>query len=75
MCLKSDTIAYRVGVPLGCEVRKVRLGEGLCHGFRDAQIWTRDSRRVNLLLARPTGLPTNEPWTLVTSAELCLDLV
>ena len=75
MRLKSDTIAYRVGAPLGCEVRKMRLGKGLCRGFRDAQIWTRDSRRVNLVLARPIGLPTNEPWTLVTSAELRLDLV
>jgi hypothetical protein len=75
MRLKSDTIAYGIGAPLGCEVRKVRLGKGLCRGFRNAQIWTRDSRRVNLLLARPTGLSTNDPWYLVTSAELCLDLV
>ena len=74
MRLKSDPIAYGVGALRGCEVRKVRLGKGLCRGFRNAQIWTRDSRRVNLLLARPTGLSTNDPWTLVTSAELCLDL-
>jgi hypothetical protein len=75
MRLKSDTITYRVGASLGCEVRKVRLVKGLCRSLRAAQIWSRDSRRVDLLLARPTGLPTNEPWTLITSAELCLDLV
>ncbi|MFZ0407540.1 MAG: hypothetical protein WAM11_05450 [Cyanobium sp.] len=33
------------------------------------------SQKANLLLAHPSGDPVDEPWYLVSNAELALDLV
>ena len=60
---------------MGCTVRRLRLPRGHWQGFRDMQLWGKGSRRANLLLAFPTGLPVTEPWYLVSNLDPTLDLV
>ncbi|CAK6694710.1 hypothetical protein VB734_01055 [Synechococcus sp. BA-124 BA4] len=39
------------------------------------QLWAEGNLRADLLLARPSGLPIDEPWYLVRNAAPELDLV
>ena len=39
------------------------------------QLWAEGNLRADLLLARPSGLPIDEPWYLVSNAAPELDLV
>jgi len=39
------------------------------------QLWAEGSQRANLLLAHPTGIGVDEPWTLVSNTPPQLDLV
>jgi hypothetical protein len=75
MRLRGDTIVHGTAAPLGCEVRRLRLARGTCRGFHGVQLWAEGSQRANLLLAHPTGIGVDEPWTLVSNAPPQLDLV
>jgi hypothetical protein len=39
------------------------------------RLWADGSQSVNLVIAHPTGLPVEEPWYLISSAEPSLDRV
>lgn len=67
MRLRADSWIQGTSAPMGCTVRRLR--------FRDVQLWGEGSRRANLLLAFPTGLPVTEPWYLVSNLDPTLDLV
>ena len=75
MRLRADTWIQGTAAPMGCTVRRLRLPRGHCRGFLDVQLWAEGSRRANLLLAFPTGLPVTEPWYLVSNLDPTLDLV
>ena len=75
MRLRADTWIHGTAAPMGCEVHLLRLPRGYCRGFRDVRLWGDGSRRANLLLAFPTGLPVEEPWYRVSNADPALDLV
>jgi hypothetical protein len=53
----------------------LHLQRGECRGFRNVRLWADGTQTVNLVLAHPTGLPVEEPWILISSAEPSLDLV
>jgi hypothetical protein len=75
MRLRGDTPVHGTAAPLGCEVRRLRLGRGHCRGFHNVELWGTRGQRANLLLAHPSGVSVDEPWYLVTNAPLHLDLV
>ena len=75
MRLPGDTEIHGTAAPLGCQARRLRLRRGQCRGFRNVRLWADGSHSVNLLLAHPTGLAVEEPWTLISNAEPSLDLV
>jgi Transposase DDE domain len=75
MRLPGDTEIHGTAAPLGCQVRRLRLHRGECRGFRGVRLWADGSHTANLLLAHPTGLAVEEPWTLISNAEPSLDLV
>ena len=75
MRLRSDTWIHGTAAPMGCEVRRLRLPRGHCRGFRNVQLWADGSQKANLLLALPGGIAIDEPWYLVSNADLTLDLV
>lgn len=75
MRLRGDAEIHGTAAPLGCQVRRLRLRRGECRGFRGVRLWADRTQPVNLLLAHPTGLPVEEPWYLISNAELSLDLV
>jgi hypothetical protein len=75
MRLRGDTEIHGTAAPLGCQVRRLHLRRGQCRGFRGVRLWTDGSQSVNLVIAYPTGLPVEEPWYLISSAEPSLDRV
>lgn len=75
MRLRSDTEIHGTAAPLGCQVRRLCLQRGECRGFPQVRLWADGSQSVNLLLAHPTGAAVEEPWYLISNAELSLDLV
>jgi len=75
MRLPGDTAIPGTAAPLGCQVRRLRLRRGQCRGFRNIRLWADGSHSANLVLAHPTGLEVEEPWTLISNAEPALDLV
>jgi hypothetical protein len=75
MRLPGDTEIHGTAAPLGCQVRRLRLRRGQCRGFRNIRLWADGSHSANLVLAHPTGLEVEEPWTLISNAEPSLDLV
>lgn len=75
MRLRGDTEIHGTAAPLGCQVRKLHLRRGQCRGFRGVRLWADGSQSVNLVLAHPTGLPVEEPWSLISSAEPSHDLI
>ena len=74
MRLRGDTEIHGTAAPLGCQVRRLHLQRGECRGFRNVRLWADGTQTVNLVLAHPTGLPVEEPWILISSAEPSLDL-
>ena len=75
MRLRGDTEIHGTAAPMGCEVRKLRLGRGHCRGWSAVQLWGDGSCIANLVLAFPTGLQIKEPWYLVSNLEPSMDLV
>jgi hypothetical protein len=75
MRLRGDAEIHGTAAPLGCQVRRLRLPRGHCRGFRDVQLWGDGQRRANLVLARPVGIKSSEPWYLVSNQSPGLDLV
>lgn len=75
MRLRGDTEIHGTAAPMGCQVRRLRLHQGHCRGFRNVQLWSDGCQKANLLLANPAGLPVDEPWYLVSNADPTLDLV
>ena len=73
MRLRGDTEIHGTAAPLGCQVRRLHLRRGQCRGFRGVRLWADGSQSVNLVIAHPTGLPGEEPWYLISSAEPSLD--
>lgn len=60
---------------MGCEVRRLGLPSGHCHGFRDVQLRGDGVQRAHLLLARPVGIKASELWYLFSNQTPSLDLV
>jgi hypothetical protein len=75
MRLRGDTEIHGTAAPLGCQVRRLHLRRGQCRGFSAVRLWADGSQSVNLVIAHPTGLPVEEPWYLISSAEPSLDRV
>jgi hypothetical protein len=75
MRICSDTWINGTAAPMGCELRRL---QGPCAHFRrfqDGQLWVSGNQKANLLLNYPTGIPVDEPWTLIRYAHPSLDLV
>ena len=62
MRLCGDTEIHGTGAPLGCQVRWLTFSALQCRGFRGLRLWADDSQTVNLVIAHPIGLPTDELW-------------
>jgi len=75
MRMRGDTEIHGTAAPLGCQVRRLHLGRGVCRGFRGVRLWADGSQSVSLVIAHPTGLPVEEPWYLISNAEPRLELV
>jgi hypothetical protein len=75
MRICSDTWINGTAAPMGCEVRRLQLPRGHFRNFQDGRIWVSGEQKTNLLLAYPTGVPVDEPWTLIRYAHTSLDLV